>query len=153
MGKGKAEPLLQPVPEDLGKVGHLLKIPDSVEDNDLSACVRDQIELTDHAALYMSVSPFSGNNCLDPAYRAIRTNRHTFVWTSEDVYYLFDDVEDPYQLKNLADTPEMTDAQKELEQELSEQLEKIGDPFREKEYYLEKWGYEVGEFGNVSYSR
>ncbi|HIO76210.1 MAG TPA: hypothetical protein EYG63_03345 [Gammaproteobacteria bacterium] len=73
--------------------------------------------------------------------------------TSEAIYYLFDDVEDPYQLKNLADTSEVADVQKELEQELSQQLEKIGDPFREKEYYLEKWGYEVDEFGNVPYSR
>ena len=36
---------------------------------------------------------------------------------------------------------------------MSQQLEKIGDPFREEEYYLEKWGYEVDEFGNVPYSR
>ena len=82
-----------------------LEIPAPVEGDDLSACIRDQVELEDHVALYMSVSPFSGGNYLDPAYRAVRTNRHTFVRTSEEGYYLFDDVEDPYQLKNLADTP------------------------------------------------
>ncbi|MCS5662314.1 MAG: sulfatase-like hydrolase/transferase, partial [Dehalococcoidia bacterium] len=139
------------MPTLLGLCG--LEIPDSVEGDDLSVCIRDQVELADHVALYMSVSPFSGSNYLDSAYRAIRTNRYTFVRTSEAIYYLFDDVEDPYQLKNLADTSEVADVQKELEQELSQQLEKIGDPFREKEYYLEKWGYEVDEFGNVPYSR
>ena len=128
-----------------------LEIPDSVEGDDLSVCIRDQVELEDHVALYMSVSPFNLTSYLDPAYRAIRTSRYTFVWTTEDVYYLFDDVEDPYQLKNLADTPEVADIQKEFEQELSQQLEKIGDPFREKEYYLKKWGYEVDEFGQVPY--
>ena len=100
----------------------------------------------------MSVSPFNFTSYLDPAYRAIRTSRYTFVKTTEDVYYLFDDVEDPYQLKNLA-TTEVVDFQKEFEQELSQQLEKIGDPFREKEYYLKKWGYEVDEFGQVPYLR
>ena len=128
-------------------------IPDAVGGVDLSACVRERVEIEDHVALYMSVSPFSGNNYRDPAYRAIRTSRHTFVRTSEEVYYLFDDVEDPYQLDNLADVAEAADLRKELERELARQLAKIDDPFREKEYYLEKWGYEVTEEGYVPYGR
>jgi len=130
-----------------------LNIPEPVEGKDLSACVKDGIELEDHVALYMSISPFSNRNYLDPAYRAIRTHCHTFVKTSEDAYYLFDDVADPYQLNNLADTPEATDLQAKLEQELSQQLKKINDPFREKEYYLEKWGYKVKETGEIGYTR
>ena len=130
-----------------------LEIPDTVEGRDLSICVRNPVELEDHVALYMSVSPFSERNYLDAAYRAIRTNRYTFVRTSDTEYYLFDDVEDPYQLNNLFGTPELAGVQKDLEQELSKQLEKIGDPFKKKEYYLEKWGYEVGGFGDVPYSR
>ena len=130
-----------------------LDVPDSVEGRDLSACIRDDVECEEHAALYMSVSPFSRGNVLDPAYRAIRTSRHTFVRTSEDERYLFDDVEDPYQLRNLIDTPDSVTLQEELEEELSRQLDRIGDPFREKEYYLEKWGYEVDTDGNVPYGR
>ena len=130
-----------------------LEIPDTVEGRDLSICVRNPVELEDHVALYMSVSPFSERNYLDAAYRAIRTNRYTFVRTSDTEYYLFDDVEDPYQLNNLFGTPELAGVQKDLEQELSKQLEKIGDPFKKKEYYLEKWEYEVGDFGDVPYSR
>ena len=130
-----------------------LEIPQSVEGEDLSACVRDEVECEDHVALYMSVSPFSGGNVLDPAYRAIRTSRHTFVLTSEDESYLFNDVEDPYQLRNLAGNPEAAGLQQELEQELARQLEEIDDSFREKEYYLDKWGYEVDKDGSVPYSR
>ncbi len=130
-----------------------LQVPDAVEGDDLSACVREQVEIEDHVALYMSVSPFSGNNHRDPAYRAIRTSRHTFVRTSEEVYYLFDDVNDPYQLNNLAERAEAADLRKELERQLTRQLAKIDDTFREKEYYLEKWGYEVTEQGHVPYSR
>jgi arylsulfatase A-like enzyme len=139
------------MPTLLGLCG--LEIPGTVEGDDLSACVRDQVELEDRSVLYMSVCPFSERNYLDPAYRALRTDRYTFVWTSEGTYFLFDDVEDPYQLNNLADVPEAAEVRKELKQELTRQLEKIDDPFKEKEYYLEKWGYEVGEHGNVPYSR
>ncbi len=130
-----------------------LDIPDLVEGRDLSACVRERTELADHVALYMSVSPFSGKNHLDPAYRALRTDRHTFVRTGDGDRYLFDDVEDPYQLKNLTDAPEAMDLKSGLEKELDEQLASISDPFREKEYYLEKWGYEVNDTGEVPYSR
>ena len=130
-----------------------LDIPDPVEGRDLSVCVREGVELEDHAALYMSVSPFSGKNHRDPAYRALRTHRHTFVRTSDGQRYLFDDVEDPYQLRNLADEPEAAGISSGLQQELERQLKGIDDPFREKEYYLEKWGYEVNDTGEVPYSR
>ena len=130
-----------------------LDIPHPVEGDDLSACLRNEVECADHVALYMSVSPFSGGNVLDPAYRALRTSRHTFVRTSEDESYLFNDGEDPYQLRNLAGNPEAAGLQQELERELARQLEMIDDSFREKEFYLAKWGYEVDKDGNVPYSR
>ena len=130
-----------------------LDIPPAVEGADLSACVRERVEIEDHVALYMSVSPFSGNNHRDTAYRALRTSRHTFVRTSEEVYYLFDDVDDPYQLNNLAQRAEAAELRKELERLLTRQLAKIDDPFREKQYYLDKWGYEVTKQGHVPYSR
>lgn len=130
-----------------------LGIPDAVEGRDLSACVREGVELDDHAALYMSVSPFSGKNHLDPAYRALRTHSHTYVRTIENVCYLFDDTADPYQLRNLADEPEAAEIRNELEQKLVQQLERINDPFEKKEYYLDKWGYKVNDTGEVPYSR
>jgi arylsulfatase A-like enzyme len=139
------------MPTLLGLCG--LDIPDPVEGRDLSACVRDSIELDDHVALYMSVSPFSGKNHLDPAYRAIRTHRHTYVRTSEDTCYLFDDVDDPYQLRNLVGEPETAEIENGLAQKLKQQLEQIDDPFEEKEYYLDKWGYKVNDTGEVPYSR
>jgi len=130
-----------------------LDIPKPVEGSDLSACIRQGIELEDHLTLYMSVSPFSGKNHTDPAYRALRTQRHTFVKTADDDIYLFDDVDDPYQLTNLSGSPETAQIKSGLEQALANELDRIDDPFREKEYYLEKWGYEVNKTGEVPYSR
>jgi arylsulfatase A-like enzyme len=130
-----------------------LDIPEAVEGRDLSACVREAVEIDDHTALYMSVSPFSGKNYLDPAYRALRTHSHTYVRTGDGEHYLFNDVEDPYQLENLADSADARETQATLEQELQRQLDKIDDPFREGDYYLDKWGYEVNQTGEVPYSR
>ena len=130
-----------------------LDIPEPVEGRDLSGCVREGAEIDDHAALYMSVSPFSGKNHMDPAYRAIRTHRHTYVRTVDGDRYLFDDVADPYQMTNLAGTPDAEAVEKELNEDLDRRLAEIDDPFREKTYYLEKWGYEVNKTGEVPYSR
>ena len=130
-----------------------LKIPKAVEGKDLSACVRNGVEIEEHAALYMSVAPFSGKNFLESAYRAVRTQRYTFVQTVEDQFYLFDDVVDPYQLHNLAYDPDAAEIRSRLEAELAERLKKIDDPFRERAYYLEKWGYETGRYGDVPYAQ
>ena len=129
-----------------------LEIPEAVEGEDLSTCVRDGVELEGHTALYMSVAPFSGKNFLESAYRAVRTHRYTFVKTVDGQFYLFDDVADPYQLHNLAHDPDAVEIRSQLEAELAERLKKVDDPFREKTYYLEKWGYETGAYGDVPYA-
>ena len=130
-----------------------LDIPEPVEGTDLSACAREGIEVEGCAALYMSVAPFARHNYRDPAYRAVRTARHTYVRTIDGDFYLFDDVEDPYQLNNLANDPNAAALRENLARELARQLENIDDPFREKEYYLEKWGYKVNDTGEVGYTR
>ena len=138
------------MPTLLGLCG--IDIPAAVEGRDLSPCVRDQVEV-DHAALYMSISPFSRKNHGDRGYRAVRMNRLTWVRTTAGECYLFDDLKDPYQLKNLADEPDAAGTRRELEQVLTRLLAQIEDPFREESYYLEKWRYQVDEVGNVPYSQ
>jgi arylsulfatase A-like enzyme len=129
-----------------------IEIPAAVEGSDLSSCVRDQVELHDHAALYMSISPFS-INFPDPGYRAVRTNRYTWARKTDGECHLYDALNDPYQLRNLADDPQAADIRKDLEEVLTRLLVQIDDPFREAGYYLAKWGYEVDEIGNVPYSQ
>ena len=138
------------MPTLLGLCG--IEIPAAVEGEDLSPCVRDQIEVDDHAVLYMSISPFS-INFPDPGYRAVRTSRYTWARKTDGECHLYDDLNDPYQLKNLAADPGATAVRKELEELLTRLLARIDDPFREESYYLDKWGYEVDEIGNVPYSQ
>ncbi len=129
-----------------------IDIPAAVEGVDLSCCVRDRVEVDGHVALYMSISPFSRVNYLDVGYRALRTRQYTWARKSDGECHLYDDLSDPYQLNNLVDDPVTAVAKKELEQLLTHLLAEIGDPFREESYYLEKWGYEVDEMGNVPYT-
>ena len=129
-----------------------IEIPAAVEGVDLSCCVRDGVEVDDHAALYMSVSPFSRVNFPDAGYRALRTRQHTWARRSDGECHLYDDLNDPFQLNNLAADSENKAVRDELEKTLRRLLEGIGDPFREESYYLEKWGYEIDEVGNVPYA-
>ena len=56
---------------------------------------------------------------------------------------LFDDVNDPYQMKNLADQAEHAQLRKKLEQRLPAELKRITDPFKPAEYYLNRWGMDL----------
>ena len=129
-----------------------IDIPITVEGVDLSCCVRDRVEVDDHVALYMSVSPFSRVNHLDTGYRAVRTRQYTWARKSDGECHLYDGLNDPYQLNNLAADTGETALRNELEGTMERSLAQIGDPFREESYYLQKWGYEVDEIGNVPYT-
>ena len=108
-GKGRtvATPLTTPdiFPTLLGLAG--VKVPSTVEGEDLSPLLRDGRE-EDRAALYMGVSPFAHARSMDTnkEYRAIRTDRYTYVRHLEGPWLLFDDVKDPNQLDNLVAKPE-----------------------------------------------
>lgn len=114
--------------------------------------MRGQVEVDDRAALYMSVSPFS-INFPDPGYRAIRTGRYTRTRMSDGECHLYDDLNDPYQLNNLAEDAATADVRTESEKTLAQLLAQIDDPFHKESYYLEKWGYQVDEIGNVPYTK
>jgi len=135
------------LPTLLGLCG--VEIPDTIEGDDLSPLLREGRELPDRVALYMSVSPFGGQG--DP-YRAIRTNSHTFVRGLDGPWLLFDDREDPYQLKNLLEHPEHAELGNQLDQRLQAEIDRIGDDFRRPESYLRQWGFQVDGRGAIGYS-
>ncbi len=99
----------------------------------------------DRAALFMSVCPFDVNYP-DKEYRAIRTSRYTYARTPEGPYMLFDDQQDPWQMNNLADKPEIAELQKELDNQLISELKHIHDEnFKSRDFYLKKWGLELND--------
>ncbi len=125
-----------------------IEIPKTIEGEDLSGLVRGD-NGKDRAALIMSVSPFIAN--LDE-YRGIRTSRYTYVRKVDGPWLLYDNQSDPWQMNNLAKKPEAESVQKQLEQRLGAELKRIGDDFKPRQHYLDKWGYNVVKGGHISYS-
>jgi arylsulfatase A-like enzyme len=152
-GKGRTvnTPLTTPdiFPTLLGLAG--VKSPGAVEGEDLSPLIRNGREADDRAALYMGVSPFVARDFVKE-YRAIRTDRYTYVRSLDGPWLLFDDQKDPYQMDNLVAKPESSALCKELDARLQVQLRKIGDDFQPARYYIDRWGYKVAPGSSVPYA-
>lgn len=108
--------------------------------------------MPDRAALYMLVSPFHGNKAYDMEYRAIRTRTHTYVRNITGPWLLYDDERDPYQMRNLIGAPGHDSLRADLDRRLQTELDRIGDPFHPRRYYLTKFGYEIASHGSISYA-
>lgn len=163
-------PFLLRYPAELGRKGRVVKspigtvdilptlvglagvpIPKSVEGDSLAPLIRGKRYEEDRAVLYMLPAPFSGA-LNEPEYRAIRTNRYTYVRTLKGPASLFDDEKDPYQLKNLIGQSDVEALQKKMDTRLQALLQRIGDEFRPRQYYLDTWGYTIDGSGNIPYA-
>lgn len=140
-----SSPLTTPdiLPSLLGLCG--ITIPGSIEGRDLSSEIKAPATQKDRAALFMSVCPFDVNYP-DKEYRAIRTSRYTYARTPEGPFMLFDDLQDPWQLNNLADKPEASEIQEDLDSQLKNELLHIHDEnFKTRDFYLKRWGLELNK--------
>jgi len=128
-----------------------VEIPESIEGDDISDILKGREEDPTRAGLFMSVSPFAGK--LDfKAYRGVRTSRYSYVCDSDGPWLLYDNQEDPYQMKNLVNNPEFADLQDRLDSELHRQLKQNNDSLTTSEEACEKWGYQVAEkSGEIPY--
>ncbi len=64
-----------------------------------------------------------------PLFRGVRTERYTYATYPDKPWFLFDNIDDPYQLRNLIDMPDYATVRQELESLLKDLLVKAGDPF------------------------
>lgn len=64
-----------------------------------------------------------------PLFRGIRTARYTYTVNENGPFHLFDNREDPYQMRNLIDTSDYAPLRQELHERLRELLAKAEDPF------------------------
>lgn len=126
-------------------------IPSSIEGDSVAQIIREKRLDEDRTVLYMLPSPFS-NAFSELPYRAIRTNRHTYVRYIDGPTLLFDDGQDPHQMQNLAGHPGSGALQKRLETRLHAMLRNIDDDLRPRQYYLDKWGYTVDAVGDIPFS-
>jgi len=78
-----------------------------------------------------------------PEWRGVRTKRHTYVRRLDGPWLLYDNKADPDQLHNLVDDPAHAALRAKLDAELNRWLERTNDPFKPRQYYVEKYGYHI----------
>ena len=133
-----ADDLLLSVPDIMPSLLHLMglgdQVPEGVEGSDYSPIMLGQECARPSSALYLDFQPEypnEGEQWPSGGRRGLRTHQHTFVAQRgalpDDTYILYDNVSDPYQLRNVAD--EYPAIVKELMEELDDWLERIGDPW------------------------
>jgi len=115
------------MPTLLGLMGLKDKIPSKVQGTNYSNAFLGRDIKKPGSTFYMRCSVNK------PHSRGVRTDRYTFVVEKEDDnsfnYILFDNQNDPYQLKNIADeSPELSDR---LKAELNRWLKATNDPWGE----------------------
>ena len=88
-------------------------------------------------------SPITPMNMAVREYRGVRTSRYTYVRDLKGPWLLYDNEEDPYQLENLCNRPEMRAVQTHLDDVLSDLLEEQNDEFATGHELLDRWGYEM----------
>ena len=141
------------MPTLLGLAG--VAIPNTVQGRDYSKYIQGKAkDPGDGASLISCPAPFGQWNKLigGREYRAIRTDRYTYVRDLKGPWLLFDNETDPYQMTNLVNKPQYATLQSKLDAALNRKLKEFHDDFRPATEYIEKWGYKVSANGTVPYT-
>lgn len=157
MGKNAGKETLTPIntpdilPTMLSLAG--IPIPRSIEGDNIASVVKNPWIKKDRAVLFMSIYPVAITKFSE--YRAIKTNRYTYVKTPTQAIMLFDNINDPYEMNNLVNIAEYKNLQSNMEKLLQNKLKDVGDTdFKPYRYYLDKFGFEdLGKDGQeIPYS-
>ena len=135
------------MPTLLGLAG--IPVPDTCEGRDHAPAVRGETFRGNDAAYIMSIAPFSEYR--GQPWRGLRTGRHTCVRNLEGPWLLYDNEEDPFQMRNLAGKAEHAGLQRRMDALLEREMFRRGDALLPARHYLDRYGYEVDESGAVPY--
>ena len=131
-----------------------LPVPSTVEGQSYKKFITGEKPDEDIPVLIQCTHPFGEfirrNNGKE--YRGIRTMRYTYTRDLTGPWLLYDNKEDPYQMKNLAGNPEYRDLTEKLDRELQKILDRLGDKFLRGEEYMEKFGYPMDQNGTVPFT-
>ncbi|MGI5817580.1 MAG: sulfatase [Armatimonadota bacterium] len=128
-----------------------VEIPDTVQGYDLSGAARGTGGIEPTSAYIANPMPFPGDRHDMGAWRGVRTKTHTYVEDERGPWLLYDNEADPFQQRNLIDSPETEHLRHELRAELAGWMDEIGDDGASKDELVERFGYELDERGVVPY--
>ncbi|RTE53932.1 DUF4976 domain-containing protein [Arenibacter aquaticus] len=127
-----------------------LPVPEFIDGESMVDVIKNPGLKKDKATLVMNVSPFAGKS---DEYRGVYTSRYAYVKTLDGPLFLFDNEKDTLQINNLINKPEYKELQKQMEVTLQKELEKIGDEFKPRQYYIDKWNYNLNAAGYIDYGK
>lgn len=115
-------------------------IPDKVEGKDRSKelsgeVIQDEFD----GSLMMCCGPTAiyGNN---REWRGYKTKQYTYaIYRSDKKEFLFDNINDPYQMNNLINNAEYKDILNKLKDNMHKEMERIGDDFEANSFYRRHW--------------
>ena len=99
---------------------------------DLSAAMRGQAARFPESSFLMHIqkeNASGGENNPAPLFRGVRTDRHTYAIADDGQWLLYDNHEDPYQMRNLIADGSGARIARDLDGVLAEWLKKASDPF------------------------
>ena len=108
-----------------------IPVPERVQGKDVSPTIIDGSSSSIDHALLALYSPFHewmySNGGRE--YRGLHGERYTYVRTLEGPWLLYDNTEDPHQMKNLVEDPGQANRIRELDAALTARLEEVDDDF------------------------
>lgn len=124
--------------------------PHAVEGVDLSRAVRgENMDEPRSVFIYLPMPAQQAFAMGIGEWRGVRTKRHTYArWRDGRGWVLYDNREDPYQMRNLVDDPASQEVRSSLEAELQYWLGRTNDRFLKGEEHLRELG--LGELWNES---
>jgi arylsulfatase A-like enzyme len=131
--------------------------PGNIHARDLSQHLAGNTMPADNAGYYANYTVFgtwARKSQTDPLLhareaRGVRTVKHLYVEDLSGPWLLYDMEADPFQQRNLVDSPQHAMVQSALRAKLLERRRACGDEFLSGEAYLRKWNYEVDSNGNA----
>lgn len=145
--KGKASDVpfntVDIIPTLISLLGEKSRIPSEVEGTDLSSFLRYEKEKIDEEEPKSAFLMNTGACAVwedGHEWRGLRNKNYTYaVFRDPRKEFLFDNLKDPYQLKNLADNPEYEKLLQEFRQDLKEKMKKHNDAFPNSKWYEKNW--------------
>jgi len=104
-------------------------VPQHCGGKDLSAAMRGKMIPSQDAVFLMNITHRGERDGHPPDFRGIRTQAHTYAVAEDGRWCLYDNLKDPYQLKNLITDPDMKPIMAHFDAQIATWLRTANDPF------------------------
>jgi arylsulfatase A-like enzyme len=103
-----------------------LPVPKDMQGTDLSGVVLGTTDQGPDSGFFQIFVPFAGDGTPHP-WRGVRTDHLMYARTEAGPWVLYDLMDDPYELKNLANDPAQTAVRDDMQAKLAAWMKRTGD--------------------------